>query len=114
MVPVAALLGAQNYKASTGFSSPNIYQQLFSLHHPLESTFLANCHLLQHLLRNLILSAFNIPKVLKSAAKIMEISSKIKIKHPKIIWTRSIYIVKMLPKKVTIFPEKNKISNFSL
>ena len=26
MVPVATLLGAQHYKASTGFSSPNIAQ----------------------------------------------------------------------------------------
>ena len=26
MVPVATLLGAQHYKASTGFSSPNTYR----------------------------------------------------------------------------------------
>ena len=28
MVPVATLLGAQHYKASTGFSSPNKYRTL--------------------------------------------------------------------------------------
>ena len=33
MVPVATLLGAQYYKASTGFSSPNNIAQLTSLHY---------------------------------------------------------------------------------
>ena len=73
----------------------------------------ANHHVLKHPIRNLILLSFNIPKVLKSAAKIIEIGSQIKIKHPKIIWTRAFYIVKIVPREVTIFPEKNKISNFS-
>ena len=31
MVPVATLLGAQHYKASTGFSSPNVYRTTKSL-----------------------------------------------------------------------------------
>ena len=38
----------------------------------------ANYHVLKHPLTNLILSSFYIPKVLKCAAKIMEIGSKIK------------------------------------
>ena len=74
---------------------------------------LTNFHFLKHPLTNLILAAFYIPKVLKSAAKIMEIGSKIKIQRPKIIWTWAFSIVKMLPREVTIFPEKNKILNFS-
>ena len=67
----------------------------------------ANYHVLKHPLTNLILSCCYIPKVLTSAAKILEIGSQIKIKRPKIIWTGA-----FLPREVTIFPEKNKISNF--
>ena len=40
----------------------------------------------------------------------MEIGSQIKILGPKIIWSWAFSIVKMLPREVTIFPEKNKIS----
>ena len=39
----------------------------------------ANYHVLKHPLTNLILSSLYIQKVLKSAAKIMEIGSQIKI-----------------------------------
>ena len=73
----------------------------------------ANYHVLNHPLTNLILSSFYIPKVLKSAAKIMEIGSQIKNSRPKIISNRAFSIVKLLPREVTIFPQKNKISNFS-
>ena len=73
----------------------------------------ANFHVLKDPITNLILSSFYIPKVLKSAAKIMKIGSQIKIHRLKIIWDRAFSIVKKLPREVTIFPEKNKISNLS-
>ena len=39
----------------------------------------ANYHVLKHPLTNLIMSSFYIPKFLKSAAKIMDIGSQLKI-----------------------------------
>ena len=72
----------------------------------------ANYHVHKHPLTNLILSSFYIPKVLRSAAKIPEICSQIKIQRPKIIWIRAFSIVKMLPREVTIFLEKKKNTNF--
>ena len=59
-----------------------------------------NYHVLKHPITNLILSSFYIPKVLKSAAQIMVIGSQI------MFWTRAFSIVKMLPREVTVFPEK--------
>ena len=72
----------------------------------------ANYHFLKHPLTNRTVSSFYIPKVLKSAAKIMEIGLRIKIKGPIIIWTRAFSIVKMLPGEVTIFPQKIKFLIF--
>ena len=47
---------------------------------PLFGNYLfANYHVLKQTLKNLILSSFYIPKVLKSVAKISEIGSQIKI-----------------------------------
>ena len=37
MVPVATLLGAQHYKASTGFSSPNKYCTTITSQHLLKN-----------------------------------------------------------------------------
>ena len=45
---------------------------------PLGNYLFANYHVLNHPLTNLILSSFYIPKVLKCAAKIMEIGLQIK------------------------------------
>ena len=74
----------------------------------------ANYHVHKHPITNLMLSSLYIPQVLKSVAKIMEISSQLKIERPKIIWTRAFSIVKMLPREVTvtIIPEKKKNFKF--
>ena len=52
------------------------------------------------------MSPFCIPKVLKSATKILKIGSQIKILCKKIFLNRAVSIVKLPAREVTIFPEK--------
>ena len=46
---------------------------------------------------------FTFKKVVKSATKIVEIVSQIKIQCPKIIWTWAFSVVRIVPREVTIF-----------
>ena len=63
--------------------SPKIFDRATLLKPSFGIHLYANYHVLKHPLTNLILLSFNIPKVLKSAAKIMEIGSQIKNLTPK-------------------------------
>ena len=63
---------------------------------------------------NIILSLFSIPLVLKCAAKILKIGLQINIQRPKMLLSRDFCIEKLLPREVTIFPEKNKSFNILL
>ena len=57
---------------------------------------------------NIILSLFSIPLVLKCEANILKIGCQIKILRPKKFLSRDFCREKLLPREVTIFPEKIK------
>ena len=58
------------------------------------------------------MSPFCIPKVLKSATKILKIGSQIKILCKKIFLNRVFSIVKLPVREITILPEKSKLIIF--
>ena len=104
--------------ANLKYSKSHIMSQLWVKPTPYARSFrrrfFAYHHAVNHPHKNIILSWFNIPLVLKCAAKILKIGMQIKIYHPKMFLNRDFCMEILLAREVTIFPEKNKSSKVLL